>query len=98
MPSATQESSMQDLTSRMGYNMHYYESATSQVIFSYTKNKTEGSPKIISIPKRTILINDINDITYITTDNTSIDVSNNSGSSGSVGIIEGKLKKLKSFR
>ena len=41
--SATQESSMRELTEIMGYNMHYYRSATSSVTFRYLGDMGKSS-------------------------------------------------------
>ena len=38
MPSATQETSMRMLTEAVGYNMRYYQSATTLINFKYTKD------------------------------------------------------------
>lgn len=56
MPSATQEESMRKLCDMMGYEMHYYRSATTPVSFMWVGSKdildtTPTAGKTIRIPK-----------------------------------------------
>jgi hypothetical protein len=66
MPSAAQEDSMRKLTEMLGYNMKYYQSATTEVKISYTKNVESPISGILTIDKFTN-IKDVDDsINYVT--------------------------------
>lgn len=66
MPSAAQEESMRKLTEMLGYNMKYYQSATTEVKISYNKNTETPIQGILVIDKFTNL-KDIDDsINYVT--------------------------------
>lgn len=67
MPSAAQEESMRKLTEMLGYNMHYYRSATTEVKIAYNKNTGDTQlPNFLYIDKFTN-IKDIDDsINYVT--------------------------------
>ena len=66
MPSAAQEESMRKLTEMLGYNMKYYQSATTEVKISYTKNTEAPIEGILVIDKFTN-IKDVDDsINYVT--------------------------------
>lgn len=66
MPSAAQEESMRKLTEMMGYNMKYYQSATTEVKIAYSKDSTSPIEGTLNIPAFTN-IKDIDDsINYIT--------------------------------
>ena len=60
--SATQEESVQDITNRLGYNMHYYIAAQTDVTITYYGN---DFTKIL--PKYTLLGTAIDEVQYITT-------------------------------
>ena len=71
MPSATQEASMRKLCDMMGYNIHYYKSATTDVSFTYTGTKdSAGKEQLIEgdsfeFPKLETTITDTdNTLTY----------------------------------
>ena len=84
--SCTQETSMRELTSMLGYYMHYYKSATTDVVFK--SNIIENS---IVVPKFSVLTNQ-NDIQFITLTDATIDISTKK--SLAVKAIQGKLKTL----
>ena len=65
MPSATQETSMADLTSRLGYNMHYYVSAETTVSLKYNPENSDFEDEIY-IPKYSVIKNNTNTIQYVT--------------------------------
>ena len=66
MPSAAQEESMRKLTEMLGYNMKYYQSATTEVKISYNKNIESPIAGTVIIDKFTN-IKDIDDtINYVT--------------------------------
>lgn len=91
MSSCTQETSMQELTEMMGYHMHYYLSATSEVVFTYSGDLSNLTSNII-IPKNTVLIATGN-IQYITTAAAEIDLKTKQSLPTSA--IQGILKRLK---
>lgn len=71
MPSATQEASMRKLCDMMGYNIHYYKSATTTVSFTYTGTKdSAGKEQLVEgdyfeFPKLETTITDTdNTLTY----------------------------------
>lgn len=64
MPSAAQEQSMRKLCDMMGYNMKYFQSATTDAVITYIGENRDA--KTISIPKFSVLTNDDNTITYTT--------------------------------
>ena len=53
MPSAAQEESMRKLTEMLGYNMKYYQSATTEVQISYAKSDSAPISNQICIDKFT---------------------------------------------
>ena len=61
--SATQEESVQDITSRLGYNMHYYIAAQTVASIKYIGEK-DVAP---ILPKYTVLSTEANNLQYITT-------------------------------
>lgn len=88
MPSAAQEESMRKLTEMMGYDMKYYQSATTEVKISYNKNTSDPINGILCIDKFTN-IKDIDDsINYVTLEslNLTSDIY-----FGNVECIEGEL-------
>ena len=88
MPSAAQEESMRKLTEMMGYNMKYYQSATTEVKISYSKNATSPITGTLTIPAFTN-IKDIDDsINYITLEDINL---NHDNSAGNVMCMEGEL-------
>lgn len=91
MLSCTQERSMRELTSMLGYNMHYYRAAETEVLFKYNfPTDYDGSDSII-IPEYSIVTNG-DSIQYVTTAQTAI--SKSTGLSTAVTAIQGKLKPL----
>ena len=68
MPSVTQEDSMRKLCDLLGYNMKYYQSATTDVTISYKGNLLNDDGKIytFTLPKFTQIKNSSSDISYTT--------------------------------
>lgn len=68
MPSVTQEDSMRKLCDLLGYNMKYYQSATTDVTISYKGNLLNDDSKIytFTVPKFTQIKNSSSDISYTT--------------------------------
>lgn len=88
MVSCTQEKSMRELCDMLGYHMHYYEAATTEVIFKYKFTGAEGDSDI-KIPKFST-VTDSNNIQYVTIQDAYI--KNNTGVSESTPVIQGKRK------
>lgn len=88
MVSCTQEKSMRELCDMLGYHMHYYEAATTEVIFKYKFTGAEGE-STIEIPKFST-VTDGNNIQYVTTQDAYIETS--TGVSESTPVIQGKRK------
>ena len=88
MASCTQEKSMRELCDMLGYHMHYYEAATTEVIFKYKFTGAEGE-STIEIPKFST-VTDGNNIQYVTTRDAYIETS--TGVSESTPVIQGKRK------
>lgn len=88
MVSCTQEKSMRELCDMLGYHMHYYEAATTEVIFKYKFTGVEGESDI-KIPKFST-VTDGNNIQYVTIRDAYI--KNNTGVSESTPVIQGKRK------
>lgn len=88
MASCTQEKSMRELCDMLGYHMHYYEAATTEVIFKYKFTGAEGE-STIEIPKFST-VTDGNNIQYVTTQDAYIETS--TGVSESTPVIQGKRK------
>lgn len=68
MPSVTQEDSMRKLCDLLGYNMKYYQSATTDITISYKGNLLNDDSKIytFTLPKFTQIKNSSSDISYTT--------------------------------
>lgn len=68
MPSVTQEDSMRKLCDLLGYNMKYYQSATTDVTISYKGNLLNDDSKTytFTLPKFTQIKNSSSDISYTT--------------------------------
>ena len=88
MVSCTQEKSMRELCDMLGYHMHYYEAATTEVIFKYKFTGVAGESDI-KIPKFST-VTDGNNIQYVTTQDAYIKTS--TGVSESTPVIQGKRK------
>lgn len=89
--SCTQDKSMRELTEMLGYTMHYYRAASTDVYFSYTFPE-DLSINSILIPAFSTVVDTDNNIQYITTTNTSID--KETGTSSPVEVLQGVLKQL----
>ena len=88
--SCTQDQSMRELTETLGYNMHYYTAAETDLVFSY-KLDDELSENNISIPKYTI-VESASKIAYVTTLDSYID--KNTKTSANIRALQGKLQSL----
>lgn len=86
MSSCTQETSMRELSSMMGYYMHYYRSAVTDVVFKHNTTETD-----IIIPKFSTLTNQ-NDIQFVTLAEATIDAKTKR--STPIPAAQGKLKTL----
>ena len=96
MPSATQEDSMRKLCDMMGYEMKYYNSATTDVTFTYYgQTDDNGADKLedksFTLDKFTTVSSENGDINYLTLDPVVIDLGNRSKT---VKAIEGTLCDL----
>ena len=91
MPSATQESSMRDLCSMMGYNVKYYIAPTTSVTFKYVGGDLEGKSFVLK-KLDTILTDDENEVSFVTTRDVSIYARNEV--TDSVPVIQGVVKTL----
>lgn len=88
MPSAAQEESMRKLTEMLGYNMKYYQSATTEVKISYDKHLEDPIKNILTIDKFTNL-KDIDDsINFVTLTQLNLNADN---PFGNVECMEGEL-------
>jgi len=87
--SCTQDQSMRELTETLGYNMHYYNAAETELIFSYKLSDTLTSD--IYVPKYTI-VESASKIAYITTLDSFI--SKDTKSSSEIPAIQGKIQTL----
>jgi len=90
MPSAAQEESMRKLCDMMGYNIKYYQSATTDVTFSYLSSS--DMPELPStglvIPQFTAVTNSDQDIHFVTLEPITLSPDN---TSLSVTCMEGQL-------
>lgn len=66
MPSAAQEESMRKLTEMLGYNMKYYQSATTEVKISYLENTEAPLDQTLTIDKFTNIKDSDDSINYVT--------------------------------
>lgn len=73
MPSATQEDSMRKLCDMMGYDMHYYRAAETEVSFMWTSiklastaNQSTGSITLKAFD--TVITDDANEVSYVLID------------------------------
>lgn len=89
MPSCAQEESMRKLTEMLGYNMRYYESATTDVKISYNTSKAEiPAGERIIIDRFTNIKDSEDSINYVTLNERSI---SRDQTSVVVPCIEGEL-------
>ena len=88
MSSCTQEKSMRALCEMLGYSMHYYEAANTNVIFKYKFTGATGEENII-IPKFST-VSDGNTTQYVTIADAVINKS--SGTSLETPVLQGKRK------
>ena len=95
--SATQETSMKKLCDMLGYNMKYYNSATTTISFMWTGDvlAPENQPDIqwqITLPKfSTVITNEAKDINFILTEDV---VLSNQYKTEEATAIQGELVKL----
>lgn len=100
MSSATQEKSVQELTTMLGYNMSYYRAATTNVVCKYNFTGAEqysGSTNSsatngIYIPKYTKFMDSSGNIMFVSTEAGYINPS--SKSSNAIPVIQGDVKSL----
>lgn len=88
MPSATQETSMRMLTEAVGYNMRYYQSATTLINFKYTKDL---SSQVTFNKFSTVITNQDSSVAYTMIEDVTL-THKNSAISGMA--IEGQLTDL----
>lgn len=69
MPSCTQEESMRKLCDMMGYNMHYYQSATTNISIMYVGDKLVTGENKVVLPEGTVITNDNINYILLTNDN-----------------------------
>lgn len=91
MLSCTQETSMRELADMLGYNVRYYRSSNTSVIFKYDFSDLDASIKEIKIPA-TSIVSDGTSIQFITLSNATI--SRETGISEEIDVIQGILKTL----
>lgn len=88
MPSAAQEESMRKLTEMLGYNMKYYQSATTTVKISYDEHLETPIDDILSIDKFTNIKDGDDSVNYVTLAQLNLD---QTSPSGTVECMEGEL-------
>lgn len=92
LPSATQEDSVRKLCEQRGYDMSYYQSATTSVTFMWTGDKlssTDPTKASVTLPRfETVLTNDAEDISYILTKNLELNIA---FQEKTVPVMEGEL-------
>lgn len=86
--SLTQEASMKDLTDRLGYHMHYYKTAITEVVFKCNKEL----PRSINIPAFSVLKDSTGTIQFVTTSAT--ELNKNTQMSAPVEAYQGEPKIL----
>lgn len=94
MLSCTQEDSMKKLCDMLGYDMHYYKSASTTLSTMWTSDMTEdGKDFYVFIPKFTAITSSENaDVNYITTENV---ILTERGVKQDVLVLEGTINTLK---
>jgi hypothetical protein len=101
MPTAAQEDSMRKLCEMLGYNIKYYQSATTNVTFKYyNANPTEEELSALDvgliIPKFTVINNIDQDKSYFTIDHRPLIISSIQPSI-SIECMEGQIVKCESI-
>lgn len=101
LTSATQEKSVRDLTSMLGYNMKYYQASTTSVICKYNFSGTEEYDETqqmssrlngIYIPQYTKFTDSTGSVMFVSTVGKYINP--NSKSSEEIPVIQGELKNF----
>lgn len=90
MPSAAQTESMRTLCEMMGYNVKYYQSATSEVTIKYVGDATTQFAEElteITLPMFTTISNQEKDVNYVTLETKNFSPDNNSQT---VKVMEGQ--------
>lgn len=87
--SCTQEESMRELTEMLGYNMHYYKAAETEIFLNY--KYPEKLIENIKIPKYSV-IESASKIPFVTLNDEVIHKDKNT--SGEIRVIQGKLQTL----
>ena len=101
MPTAAQEESMRKLCDMLGYNIKYYQSATTDVTIKYyNSDPSEAEAQALAsgllIPKFTTITNSDQDISYFTTNQTDVYISSTSPSK-TIPCMEGQIVKCESI-
>lgn len=96
MPSATQQESMRKLCDMMGYEMKYYQSATTKLNFSWNGDDNLGENNLITLPAfETTVQNKEGDVTYTLIEPVSFGNAKNNREAKGIQAIEGEMFKLK---
>lgn len=95
MPSATQQESMRKLCDMMGYEMKYYQSATTKLNFSWSGDERLGESNITLPAFETTVQNKEGDVTYTLIESASFGNAKNDREAKSIQAIEGEMFKLK---
>lgn len=101
MPTAAQEDSMRKLCEMLGYNIKYYQSATTNVTIKYhnpdpSEDEAELMVEGVEVPKFTVITNGDKDISYFTTNQTPYKISADA-SSITFPCMEGQIVKCESI-
>lgn len=86
--SLTQETSMKDLTDRLGYHMHYYKTAITEVVFKCNKTLSTS----ISIPAFSTLKDSTGTVQFVTV--SAAEINKNTQISAPVEAYQGELKTV----
>ena len=104
MPTAAQMESMRKLCELVGYDIKYYQSATTKVTIRYTGNTTDltddNDEKLpttgLALPKFTTITNADKDITFVTTNTIPVYITNTTPWT-EVSCIEGQISQCESI-
>ena len=91
MPSATQEESMRKLCDMLGYNMKYYQSATTTIQISYIGDRELTDNDIITIPQFTSIKNIDEEVNYVTLESVTL---SKDAPMATVTAIEGSIQTV----
>lgn len=101
MPTAAQEDSMRKLCEMLGYNIKYYQSATTKITIKYhnpdpTEEEASAMLSGLYIPKFTVITNADRDISYFTINNDDYRITANS-TALTLECMEGQLVRCDSI-